>query len=81
MTQEQFQQFWIQLKAPLKAKWEKITDVDLGEIQGNLATFTDILQKRYGDGHKNEVSIWTDRRYSHWTGNYLGYKDPQPATT
>jgi hypothetical protein len=80
MTQEQFQQFWVQLKAPLKAKWEKITDTDLGEIQGNLAMFTDIVQKRYGDGHKSEVSIWTDRRYSHWTGNYLGYKDPELAS-
>lgn len=79
MTQEQFQQFWVQLQTPLKAKWEKITDADLGEIKGNLATFTDILQKRYGEGHKDEVSIWADRRHSHWTGNYLGYKDPQPA--
>ena len=58
MTQEQFQQFWLQLKAPLKAKWEKITDSDLGEIQGNLAKFNDILEKRYGDPNKEEVRIW-----------------------
>jgi hypothetical protein len=38
MNQEQFGQFWTQLKAPLKAEWEKITDEDLLEIDGNLAT-------------------------------------------
>ncbi|WHZ13964.1 MAG: Beta-galactosidase [Nitrospira sp.] len=80
MTQEQFQQFWAQLQAPLKAKWEKITDADVGEIQGNLTTFTDILQKRYGELHKDEVSVWADRRHAHWSGNYIGYKDPQPAS-
>jgi len=56
MNQEQFGQFWEQLKAPLRAKWEKTTDQDLTEIQGNLATFAAILQKRYGDLHKEEVS-------------------------
>ena len=81
MIQEQFQQFWLQLKAPLKAKWERITDSDLGEIQGNLATFTHIVQKRYGDVIKDKVRVWVDRRYSHWTGNYLGYKDPDLASS
>jgi uncharacterized protein YjbJ (UPF0337 family) len=79
MIQEQFGQFWLQLKAPLQAKWDKITDSDLGEIEGNLATFRDIVQKRYGDANKDDVIVWAIRRYSHWTGNYLGYKDPEPA--
>ena len=81
MIQEQFQQFWLQLKAPLKAKWDKITDADFEEIQGNLARFTDIVLKRYGDTNKDEVSTWVNRRYSHWTGNYLGYKDPELAAS
>jgi len=81
MNQEQFEQFWLQLKMPLTAKWERITDSDLREIQGNLATFKDIVLKRYGDTNKSEVSTWVDRRYSHWTGNYLGYSDPEPAST
>ena len=80
MIQEQFGQFWLQLKAPLKATWNKITDSDIGEIEGNLATFTDIVQKRYGDANKEDVIVWANRRYSHWTGNYLGYKDPEPAS-
>jgi hypothetical protein len=35
MNQEQFGQFWEQLKAPLQAKWDKITDEDLLEIQAS----------------------------------------------
>jgi hypothetical protein len=79
MNQEQFGQFWEQLKVPLRAKWEQITDQDLLEIQGNLATFATILQKRYGESHTEEVSTWARRRYAHWSGNYVGYPDLKPA--
>ena len=79
MNQEQFGQFWEQLKAPLKAKWDKITEEDLVEIRGGLDRFDRVLQKRYGESQKDEVSTWANRRYSHWTGNYVGYKDPEPA--
>ena len=80
MNQEQFGQFWAQLKAPLKAKWDKITEEDLVEIQGDLAKFSGVLQKRYGEMQKEEVNTWANRRYSHWTGNYIGYQDPAPAS-
>lgn len=81
MTPEQFQQFWPQLKGPLKAQWDKITESDLDAIQGDLATFTDILQKRYGEVDKHAVRIWADRRHSVWSGNYIGYKDPPSVNT
>ena len=71
MNQEQFGQFWTQLKVPLKAKWDKITDEDLIEIQGNLAKFSSVLQKRYGEVQKDEVNTWANRRYSHWTGKTI----------
>ena len=80
MNQEQFGQFWNQLKAPLKAKWDKITDEDLSEIQGNLGQYGIVLQKRYGELQKEEVLAWANRRYAHWSGNYFGYKDPMTAT-
>jgi uncharacterized protein YjbJ (UPF0337 family) len=80
MNQEQFGQFWMQLKAPLKAKWEKITEADLLEIQGDLAKFGTVLQNRYGDGQKEAVNTWANRRYSHWTGNYVGYTDADQLT-
>ena len=81
MNQEQFKAFWIQLKAPLKAKWDKITDADLLEIQGSLAIFTEILAKRYGTTQNGEVNTWANRRYSHWSGNYTNaYADPVKAS-
>jgi hypothetical protein len=80
MNQEQFGAFWIQLKAPLKAKWEKITDADLLEIAGNLVTFTAVLAKRYGATESDAVNTWVNRRYSHWSGNYTSkYADPVKA--
>ncbi|MBX3124470.1 MAG: hypothetical protein KF854_15375 [Nitrospira sp.] len=80
MTQEQFQHFWLQLKAPLKMKWNKITESDLDAIQGNLATFSAILRQRYGDVDNLEVQTWADRRHAVWSGNYIGYKDPEPVS-
>lgn len=80
MNQEQFGQFWGQLKAPLQAEWKKITDADVLEIEGNLATFAGILQKRYGELQKDAVTTWANRRYSHWSGNYIGYQDPKPVS-
>jgi hypothetical protein len=44
---------------------------------GSLATFRDIVLKRYGDGEEeDDVIVWTTRPYSHWTGSYLGYRGP-----
>ena len=79
MNKEQFGQFWEQLKTPLKAKWVNITEADLIEIKGDLDRFETVLQKRYGELQKGEVATWANRRYSHWTGNYIGYKDAAPA--
>lgn len=80
MNQEQFGQFWEQLKAPLKGKWVAISDKDLIEIKGNLDTCRIILANRYGELRKDEVLRWAHQRYCHWSGNYAGYKDPAPAT-
>jgi uncharacterized protein YjbJ (UPF0337 family) len=79
MNQEQFGQFWEQLKTPLKAKWEGITDEDLVQIKGSLDTFGTVLQKRYGELRKDQVVTWAQRRYCHWSGNYMGYKEEAPA--
>lgn len=79
MNTEQFGQFWEQLKMPLKAKWPTISEEDLTEIKGNLETFRTVLQKRFGELRKEEVSSWVHRRYCHWSGNYVGYKEEAPA--
>ena len=75
MNQEQFGQFWAELKAPLRAKWGKITEVDLTQIEGVLASFQAIVHERYGVLEKQDVFTWANRRYSHWSGNYAGYKE------
>ena len=80
MNQEQFRQFWEQLRTPLKDTWAKITMEDLDEIQGDLAKFGSVLQRRYGELHKEKVTIWANRRYSHWTGNNAGHKDAKPVS-
>ena len=77
MNQEQFQQFWAELKAPLRAKWGKITAVDVTKIEGSLASFENIVHERYGLSEKQDVFTWANRRYAHWSGNYAGYKDIQ----
>ena len=64
----------------MKAKWDKITDSDLEAIDGDLARFTDIVQKRYGEVEYQEVKTWADRRHAVWSGNYVGYKDPPPTS-
>ena len=80
MNHEQFGQFWEQLRTPLEAKWEKVTMEDLDEIQGDLDKFGSVLQRRYGELHKEKVTIWANRRYSHWAGNDAGYKDAEPVS-
>ena len=77
MNHEQFKAFWIQLEPSLKVHWEKITEEDLREIDGDLAKFTSVIEKRYG-ASKGEVNTWVNRRYSHWSGNYdKNYVDPE----
>ncbi len=39
---------WKEIKGDVKAKWGKLTDDDLMEIEGNADKFVGILQKRYG---------------------------------
>lgn len=61
-------------------QWEKITDEDFLEIEGNLATFGRVMQKRYGDARQDEVITWVKRRYAHWPGTYVEarFKDADP---
>lgn len=44
MKPENLKQFWVQLKGPLKANWDKLTESDLEEIEGDLPTFMVVPQ-------------------------------------
>jgi hypothetical protein len=59
--------------------WEKIMNEDLFEIQGELAKFSGILQKRYGEVEKEEANNWPNRQILIRTGNDMGYNDPEPT--
>ena len=52
---------------------------DLFEIQGELAKFSGILQKRYGEVEKEEANNWPNRQILIRTGNDMGYNDPEPT--
>ena len=73
MTLEQFKTFWEQLKSPLQAKWEKLTEEDLLLIDGNMGKFDSVIDKRYGT-RQGEVRTWANQRFAHWSGRYEDYE-------
>lgn len=48
MNQDIIQGKWKQLKGTLKAKWGKLTDDDLDQLEGNQQYLSGKLQERYG---------------------------------
>jgi uncharacterized protein YjbJ (UPF0337 family) len=39
---------WLEIKERVKEKWGKLTDNDLGEIEGKSEKLLELLQKIYG---------------------------------
>lgn len=39
---------WLEIQGSVKEKWGKLTDNDLGEIEGKVEKLLGVLQKRYG---------------------------------
>jgi uncharacterized protein YjbJ (UPF0337 family) len=39
---------WHEIKGHIKQKWSKLTDDDLGQVQGSYEELEGLLQKRYG---------------------------------
>ena len=74
MNQTQFKSFWEQQsKEPITKKWDQITDENLGQIKGDLSAFNSAIEDRYTE-RKEDVRLWANPRYAHWTGWYEGYK-------
>lgn len=48
MNRDIIQGKWTQLKGSIKAKWNKLTDDDLGRMEGNREYLIGRLQERYG---------------------------------
>lgn len=54
---------WKQLKGEIKEKWTKLTDDDLGKVDGNHDKFLGAIQERYGiakEKAEKEVSAFLD---------------------
>src|SRR5688572_23936992 len=43
---------WHQLKGSVRSRWNKLTDDDLGRIEGDVERFIGVLQERYGYGRE-----------------------------
>jgi uncharacterized protein YjbJ (UPF0337 family) len=56
---------WKEIKGDVKAKWGKLTDDDLLEIEGNEEKLVGLLQKKYGyakEDAEKEYRDFMDRR-------------------
>ena len=62
MNAEQLKGKWTQFKGDLKAQWDKFTDDDLQQIEGNFEKFIGKVQERYGD-EKSALMKWADQWY------------------
>lgn len=48
MNRDQLEGKWKQLKGEAKAKWGRLTDDELDQIEGNAEKLVGLLQERYG---------------------------------
>ena len=62
MKEEPFKGRWQQFKTEVKREWDRLTDNDLLEAEGDYIKFLGIVQKRYGD-RKEEVNRWVEEWY------------------
>jgi uncharacterized protein YjbJ (UPF0337 family) len=55
---------WQQLRGQVKAKWGKLTDDDLAQIEGHRDVLLGKLRERYGDAQdtlENELDDWVSK--------------------
>ena len=74
MNQEQFKASWEvgPLEEHFKKRWEKFTQDDLLQVDGDLYKLNSAIEKRYGE-MKEEIMRWADLWYARWTGSYTEY--------
>ena len=52
MNKDILQGKWRQVKGSVRSRWNKLTDDDLGRIEGDFEKFIGVLQERYGYGRE-----------------------------
>ena len=63
MNEDSIKGKWNQVKGKIKAKWGKLTDDDLKQIEGNREKIIGKIQERYGKSKeeaKKEYNDWID---------------------
>lgn len=60
MNRDQLEGKWHQMKGEVKARWGKLTNDDLDQINGNLEKLIGRLQERYGYARERAEKEVTD---------------------
>ena len=61
MNKDQFEGQWHELKGKIKEKWSRLTDDEIGQINGKYDQLIGQLQKRYGyhkEKAEEEIRNW-----------------------
>ena len=65
MNKDQVQGKWHQVKGAIKARWGKLADDDIEQVNGNLEKLAGLLQEKYGyarDQAQKEVDDFKRRQ-------------------
>jgi len=63
MNEDSIKGKWNQVKGKIKAKWGKLTDDDIKQMEGNREEIIGKIQERYGiskEEAKKEYNDWVD---------------------
>lgn len=55
---------WLEMKGKLRQKWSKLTDDEIGQMQGNYEELEGMLRKKYGyqkDQVDTEIKTFLDK--------------------
>jgi uncharacterized protein YjbJ (UPF0337 family) len=58
---------WKQFKGKLRQQWSKLTDDEIGQLQGSYDELEGLIQKKYGyqkDRIEKEIESFVDTNYS-----------------
>lgn len=64
MNKDIIQGHWKEVKGKLKQQWNKLTDDEIGQMQGTYDELEGVLQKRYGyakDKAQHEIETFVER--------------------
>jgi len=65
MNKDQLQNKWHRMKGEVKTQWDKLTNDDLEQVNGNLERLVAVIQERYGyvwERAEREVGAFRHRR-------------------